>query len=171
MKHRYTINLPALGSRRQFFTPFIFAGIVVSIIAFVVLSFPPPNDNSELQPPTPLNFTFMVLALLFLIPPLFALQELWKGSNPSHLLEGDTWKKGKTSLTVFSWWLCTLLLPVFVLLPVLPNSFEGELSEAWFFLTVGISIAYWLMGTAIILRVNYRQGKKFRAWAKSRAPR
>ncbi len=163
--YRVSVNMRSLGSRGQRFIPLVFVSIVLAVIAFIALSFPKPSSNG-FEEMNRLNIMAMIVTFVLLVPPLFALQELWKGSNPSQRVEGYIWRRSASSFLIFSWWLCSLLLPVLIILPVLPNTFEGKLSEIWFFITVGITIGYWAMGVVFILRVNYRQSKKYLGWSR-----
>lgn len=153
---RASRNLTALGSAGQSYKSwFLTICFLIVLTGLVVL---------VLQP-----IAGLVLILLGLILPLNIFQEVWKGSNPNFLEQGQSWKKTRSSFMIFSWWLGTLLMPVIIVLPFLPISLEGINYKEWFTFTIALSVAYWFLCIMVVMRINQRQLSKFKALARSAA--
>lgn len=150
---RASNNLDRLGSHNRLYHP-----AILIVVAFVMI----------------FGFAgivvFPILAIIAIplsaIIPCLMLQEIWRGSNPTFLVEGNSWKTGKGSLLITVWWIMSIVFPVLVLLPLLPTTLSFVIQIEWFYLTIGILIAYIVLYIAVLVRINYRQSAKYYAWAR-----
>lgn len=154
---RVSNNLNALGASNRVYHPWLMLLCVAVMIlgAFSLLIFPP---------------LALVAFPVATILPLLILQEVWRGSNPNYLQVNGGWKRAKGSFLILSWWLLSLVFPVLLILPILPvgffekMGFDWSVSLNWFYVTIGILVAYCVMYGAVLARVNFRQWRKYNAW-------
>lgn len=147
---RASNNLSRLGSHGRTYHPALL--IVVAIVGLFSLGIAFPF------------VTILVIPISAFIP-LLITQEIWRGSNPAYLIEGTNWKTGKGSFLVTTWWLLSMVFPILILLPLVPTKLDLVIQIEWFYLTIGILIAYCVIYVLVIMRVNYRQYAKYMAWA------
>lgn len=106
---------------------------------------------------------------------LHAYQRIWKASDPNILYpKAASWNAARGSFLIFAWWLSGLLIPFFLLLHFLPTSvaYEGELlfsiTPEWLLVAGTLSASYWFLGILVIIRMAYRQRRKYTALAAAR---
>lgn len=156
--NRANENLKAFGSEKSNAIPYY------PIMGVLTLGFFFPDVQQILG-----GKFFLVLAgvMFILIAASFkTLQQIWKGSNPAFLIVGEGWKKSKGSFLIVFRWALSFLFPIFLILPFIPSTSNMEISKAWFFFWVGMSLLYWVLTMIIISRISLRQRAKFRALAK-----
>jgi serine/threonine protein kinase len=150
---RASNNLTRLGSHHRVYPPVILliAALVVGLGILGIAVFP---------------FLAIIAIPLSTVIPLLILQEVWRGSNPTFLVEGTNWKSGKGSSLITTWWLLSMIFPLLLLLPLFPTVLDFVIQIEWFYLTIGILVAYIAIYILVIVRVNYRQTTKYMAWAR-----
>ncbi len=149
---RASNNLDRLGSHGRRYHPalILLSGVVILLGVGGVTVFP---------------FLAIIAIPVSAAIPLLILQEIWRGSNPTFLVQGTTWKTGKGSTLITSWWLLSMLFPILVLMPLIPTTLDFAIQIEWFYLTIAILLAYCIMYIVVLLRVNYRQATKYIGWA------
>jgi serine/threonine protein kinase len=152
---RVSNNLAALGAFGRKYHPALMLLGVGAFLLGILLLFVNPIPS-------------LILIPTATIIPLLMLQEVWRGSNPTYLAMDGGWKRGKGSFVILSWWLLSLVFPLLLLLPLLPVGLINEvglswkISLEWFSVTVGILIGYCVLYGLMIVRVGYRQERKYR---------
>lgn len=150
---RSSNNLTCLGSYKKTFHPIFFLSVfVLGLVSLLAI----PN----------LPWVPILASVLCSILPLLILQEIWRGSNPTYLVEGVGWKKSKGSFMIFSWWLLSMIFPILLVLPLLPTTLNLNIQIEWFYVTIGILAVYYVLFVLVILRIDYRQKTKYLAWAR-----
>ncbi len=151
---RVSNNLAALGAFGRKYHPALMLLGVGAFLLGILLLFVNPIPS-------------LILIPTATIIPLLMLQEVWRGSNPTYLALDGGWKRGKGSFVVLSWWLLSLVFPILLLLPLLPVGLIDEVglswqtSLEWLYVTVGILIGYCVLYALMIVRVGYRQERKY----------
>lgn len=150
---RVSANLYSLGSMGQRYHRILMLGSFIALLIGAALLLLIPVFGA-------------ILMVASLVLPLLMFQEVWKGSNPSYLGTDSQWRRSKPSFMIFSWWITSLLLPIMVVIPILPNSIQGLTYKGWFFLGTGLIALYWLLSMLLVIRINRRQASKFNALAR-----
>jgi hypothetical protein len=150
-------NLYALGARRiQWSWPIFMVGGVCLVIGLL----------GSLA-----HIGFILAYFLGSIVLISSLQEVWKGSNPSYLVNGAEWRRSGSSKLILAWGITGILFPVFVVAAFLPNTIGGSIGIEWYLFNMFMLASHIVLAFLMVIRINLRQRAKYLAWARHSVPR